>query len=50
MFARDHAGFEKLPPALSLGVTFGILLAGVVYSLWKTRGEPTNLVAKEKLN
>ena len=50
IFAADLLGIEKLPPALSLGVTFGILLAGVVYSLWKTRGEPTNLVAKEKLN
>ena len=28
---------EKFPPAISLGVTFGLLFAGVAYSLWKTR-------------
>ena len=50
IFAADLLGIDKVPPAVSLGVTFGILLAGVVYSLWKTRGEPTNFVAKEKLN
>ena len=27
----------KLPAALSLGVTFGLLCGGVLYSLWKTR-------------
>ncbi|MEY4953249.1 MAG: hypothetical protein RL299_1673 [Pseudomonadota bacterium] len=27
----------KFPPALSLGVTFGLIAAGVAYSLWKTR-------------
>jgi tellurite resistance protein TerC len=30
-------GGEKFPPALSLGVTFGLIAAGVFYSLWKTR-------------
>jgi tellurite resistance protein TerC len=29
----------KLPTALSLAVTVGVLAAGIVYSLWKTRGE-----------
>ncbi|MCW3172142.1 TerC family protein [Shewanella subflava] len=29
----------KIPTALSLGVTFGLLLAGVLYSLWKTRDQ-----------
>ena len=29
----------KIPTALSLGVTVGVLAAGIVYSLWKTRGE-----------
>ncbi|WP_188981805.1 TerC family protein [Pseudomonas matsuisoli] len=29
----------KFPPALSLSVTFGLLLGGVLLSLWKTRGE-----------
>jgi tellurite resistance protein TerC len=27
----------KIPPSLSLGVTFGLILGGVVYSMWKTR-------------
>ncbi|MBX9642626.1 MAG: TerC family protein [Novosphingobium sp.] len=27
----------KFPPVLSLGVTFGLIAAGVAYSLWKTR-------------
>jgi tellurite resistance protein TerC len=30
----------KFPPALSLGVTFGLIAGGVLVSLWKTRGEP----------
>ena len=30
---------EKFPPVLSLGVTFGLILGGIGYSLWKTRGE-----------
>ena len=30
---------EKFPAFLSLGVTFGIIGAGVAYSLWKTKGE-----------
>lgn len=28
----------KLPPAVSLGVTFGLIAGGVLLSLWKTRG------------
>jgi tellurite resistance protein TerC len=31
-------GGDKFPPVLSLGVTFGLIAAGVLYSLWKTRG------------
>jgi tellurite resistance protein TerC len=30
----------KFPPALSLGVTFALIAAGVLYSLWRTRGQP----------
>lgn len=30
----------KIPSPISLSVTFGLLVAGVLYSLWKTRGEP----------
>ena len=29
----------KLPPALSLGVTLGLLAGGIAWSLWKTRKE-----------
>jgi tellurite resistance protein TerC len=29
----------KIPTALSLGVTVSVLAAGIVYSLWKTRGQ-----------
>lgn len=39
VFAAGLVGIEKVPPALSLGVTFGILAAGVAWSLWKTRGQ-----------
>lgn len=31
----------KIPSLLSLSVTFGLLLAGVLYSLWKTRTQRT---------
>jgi tellurite resistance protein TerC len=37
IFAADLLGIDKFPPAISLGVTFGILAAGVLYSLWTTR-------------
>ena len=30
----------KMPAWISLGVTFGLIAAGVLYSLWKTRFEP----------
>ena len=30
---------EKFPPLISLGVTIGLIMAGIVYSLWKTRGK-----------
>jgi tellurite resistance protein TerC len=29
----------KIPPSISLGVTFGLIAGGVAYSLWKTRGQ-----------
>nr|WP_206667532.1 TerC family protein [Roseomonas nepalensis] len=37
IFVADLLGIGKIPPAVSLGVTFGILAAGVAYSLWRTR-------------
>lgn len=33
----DALGIAKIPPALSLSVTFAILAAGIGWSLWKTR-------------
>jgi tellurite resistance protein TerC len=33
--------FGKVDPAISLGVTLAMILGGVFYSLWKTRGEKT---------
>ena len=30
----------KMPPVISLSVTFGLIAGGVLVSLWKTRGEP----------
>lgn len=36
-FVMDGA---KFPPVLSLAVTAALIAAGVIYSLWKTRGAP----------
>ena len=41
IFIADLMGWEKFPPAWSLGITFAILGAGVVVSLWKTKDKPT---------
>ena len=38
IFVADALGLAKVPPPVSLGITFAILAAGVAYSLWKTRG------------
>ena len=45
IFAADALGIAKVPPAISLGVTFAILAAGVVYSLAKTAREPVAAIA-----
>jgi tellurite resistance protein TerC len=37
IFVADLMGWEKFPASWSLGVTFAILAAGVIFSLWKTR-------------
>ncbi len=37
IFIADLFGWAKFPPALSLSITFAILAAGVLYSLWRTR-------------
>ena len=34
----------KIPAAISLSVTFGLIAGGVIVSLWKTRGEPVALL------
>ncbi|MFN4011599.1 MAG: TerC family protein [Pannonibacter sp.] len=50
IFVADLLGLEKFPAAISLGATFGIIAAGIVWSLVKTRQpEPTALV-KESLD
>jgi tellurite resistance protein TerC len=37
IFVADLLGWEKFPADWSLGITFAILAAGVLYSLWRTR-------------
>ncbi|WP_240493902.1 TerC family protein [Paracoccus sp. SM22M-07] len=39
IFIADLMGWEKFPPAWSLGITFTILTIGVVISVIKTRGK-----------
>ncbi|MFN4296251.1 MAG: TerC family protein [Brevundimonas sp.] len=41
VFAADLLGLGKIPPEWSLAITAMILAAGVVWSLWKTRGDAT---------
>jgi tellurite resistance protein TerC len=42
IFVSDFLmGGDKFPPVLSLGVTFALILGGIIWSLWKTRGEAT---------
>ena len=42
IFVADFVlGGEKFPPVLSLGVTFALILGGIFYSLWKTKGDVT---------
>ncbi|MDX1822023.1 MAG: hypothetical protein R3197_14095 [Paracoccaceae bacterium] len=50
IFIADLMGWEKFPPTWSLGITFAILGAGVVFSLWKTgtaKGHPVAVTATE---
>ncbi len=40
IFVSDFLmGGDKFPPVLSLAVTFALILGGIIWSLWKTRGE-----------
>lgn len=43
IFVADMLGIEKVPAALSLGVTFAIIAAGVAWSLVKTRRSPASV-------
>ncbi|AGT11216.1 TerC family protein [Paracoccus aminophilus] len=47
LFIADAMGWEKFPPAWSLGITFAILGAGVVVSLVKTRGDTGSEIGKD---
>ncbi len=38
VFAAEFLDIEKIPASISLGVTFGLLAGGVLFSLYKTRG------------
>ncbi|MFN3669824.1 MAG: TerC family protein [Brevundimonas sp.] len=42
IFVADLMGWEKFPAAISLGVTFAILAAGILWSLWRTRSPATD--------
>lgn len=49
IFIADLMGWEKFPPAWSLGITFAILTVGIVVSLVKTRGkEPEPLYPESR--
>lgn len=39
IFIADGLGIAKIPPVLSLSITFSILLVGVLFSLWKTKDQ-----------
>ena len=39
IFVAWGLGWEKFPPAWGLGITVAILASGVLFSLWKTRGD-----------
>ncbi len=47
VFAADLMGLEKFPPAVSLGVTVGILALGFAYSVWRTRPGAARRAAPE---
>ena len=39
IFVADALGLAKIPPPVSLGITFLILAGGIGWSLWKTRSQ-----------
>lgn len=46
IFVADLFGWTKFPAEWSLGVTFSILAAGVLWSLWKTRNARASLAER----
>lgn len=42
IFIADLLGWTKFPAGLSLSITFAILAAGVLWSLWKTRKDTSS--------
>ena len=44
IFIADMLDMTKIPPLLSLGVTIGIIAAGILGSLWATRNQPPKQV------
>jgi tellurite resistance protein TerC len=46
IFIADLMGLEKFPPAISLSVTIGLIAAGILYSLYKTKGQSFTHEAK----
>lgn len=40
VFISDLMGIEKFPPIISLGVTFGLLAFGCIYSIYKSKLSP----------
>jgi tellurite resistance protein TerC len=46
VFVADLFGVDKVPPVISLSVTFSLLAGGVLYSLWKTRATIQTEVAR----
>ena len=45
IFISDLMGWEKFPADVSLGITFAILAAGILWSLWRTRPTKPDAVA-----
>jgi tellurite resistance protein TerC len=50
IFVADLLGLEKFPATLSLGITIGIIVAGIAYSLWRTRGPDETPEGKAQLH
>lgn len=49
IFLGDFVFDGKVPAMLSLGVTLGLIISGILYSLWKTRGDDSEgtVIVKE---